>query len=217
MNISKQLLKFKPYASSWPMIAFLAICGFLIGLSVDAPFIFTFASLSLGIYLFRVDVPIAPLNQKIIISPINGKIIDIQETNSANIWGFEPTEYCTFSIKCGISSAASLHAPALITISDKQIISDNTGIKTFLKATINRPDKGTGQHNLEEIGLVLCQAITYWQPQCEVEVGDIISAGQVFGFLMFGGRVDLLVPNYYSITRILNQSCIAGETLLAEK
>ena len=53
--------------------------------------------------------------------------------------------------------------------------------------------------------------------ECDVEINDTLSQGQVFGFLSFGGHMDLYVPSHFSPLRIVKQTCIAGETILAKE
>jgi phosphatidylserine decarboxylase len=57
-------------------------------------------------------------------------------------------------------------------------------------------------------GLVARRIVTFVKP------GDIVVAGQRFGLIRFGSRVDVYLPDDYAPQVALGQRCIAGETLI---
>jgi phosphatidylserine decarboxylase len=50
---------------------------------------------------------------------------------------------------------------------------------------------------------------------CDVAVGDTLAAGQTYGLIRFGSRVDLYLPRGAQIDARLGQRAIGGETVLA--
>jgi phosphatidylserine decarboxylase len=51
---------------------------------------------------------------------------------------------------------------------------------------------------------------------CELKEGDNVTAGEKFGMIKFGSRVDVIVPENSKIKVSVNQKVTGGETILAE-
>lgn len=52
---------------------------------------------------------------------------------------------------------------------------------------------------------------------CDVKKGDKLEAGDKFGIIKFGSRVDVYVPSDYKINVVNGQRMVGGETILATK
>jgi len=214
MSILKQLQSLKSHPSGWPVVALLCMGGFLIGAFWETPILVMVGSIAVGIYLFRFQTPTIPTNQGIITAPVSGEISAVEPINSPDIVSIPPRQYVKIGIRCGLFYPASLHAPTSIKIKDKQKLEDASSRKIMITATTT----DLAQNNEpEELILVFSSVMPRWYPECEVEINDTLSQGQVFGFLSFGGQMDLYVPSHFSPLRIVNQICIAGETILAKE
>lgn len=214
MSILKQLQSLKIHPSGWPVVALLCMGGFLIGAFWEAPILVMVGSIAVGIYLFRFQTPTIPTNQGIITAPVSGKISAVEQISSPDIVSIPPRQYLKIGIRCGLFYPASLHALTSIKIKDKQKLEDASSRKIMITATTT----DLAQNNEpEELILVFSSVIPRWYPECDVEINDTLSQGQVFGFLSFGGQLDLYVPSHFSPLRIVNQTCIAGETILAKE
>lgn len=51
---------------------------------------------------------------------------------------------------------------------------------------------------------------------CDLEEGDKVRAGSRFGIIRFGSRVDVYLPQKSLVSVCEGQTCIGGETILAE-
>ena len=51
---------------------------------------------------------------------------------------------------------------------------------------------------------------------CDVDIGSSLKAGDVFGLIRFGSRVDVYFPSDTSVSVLLGQKTLAGETILAD-
>jgi phosphatidylserine decarboxylase len=51
---------------------------------------------------------------------------------------------------------------------------------------------------------------------CEAKIGDMLSAGERFGMIKFGSRVDVYIPSGATILVNKGDKTVAGETVLAE-
>ena len=51
---------------------------------------------------------------------------------------------------------------------------------------------------------------------CDVEIGNSLRAGEVFGLIRFGSRVDIYFPLEVSVLVLKGQKMIAGETIIGD-
>ena len=52
---------------------------------------------------------------------------------------------------------------------------------------------------------------------CRTEAGDQLTRGQRFGLIRFGSRVDLYIPDEYSVAVAIGDQVFAGQTVVATK
>jgi phosphatidylserine decarboxylase len=50
---------------------------------------------------------------------------------------------------------------------------------------------------------------------CRVKSGDTLAAGERFGLIRFGSRVDILIPHEFAVHARLGQRVRGGESVLA--
>ena len=212
MGFFKQVQSVKIYPSGWPFVALLSVVGFLIGSILDTPILLMFGLMAIGIYFFRIKTPIITTNHDIMMAPVSGTVSHVEQINLPDNLPITPQQYLKIGIRCGLLCPASLHAPTSIKILNKQKVKDISSRKIVITAITQGVAKNKAS---EELVLVFSSAIPPWFPECEVEINDTLSQGQIFGFLSFGGQMDLYVPDHFSPLRIVNQTCIAGETILA--
>ncbi len=73
--------------------------------------------------------------------------------------------------------------------------------------------------NLEdgtEVGVVQIAGLVARRIKCFAKVGDVLQAGQRFGLIRFGSRVDIYLPETVVPLVAVGQRTIAGETVLAD-
>ena len=75
---------------------------------------------------------------------------------------------------------------------------------------------GMTASNGEKIGFVQIAGLIARRIYCPLKIGDKLSAGQVFGMIRFGSRLDVFLPAGTVPKVLLGQVAVAGETVLAE-
>ena len=183
----------------------------MMGTVFGIPFIFSICFALVAIYLFRIQLSTISLDQNAIVAPLNGTITHAETNNFPYKLVPFYLPYKNIGIQCGLLSAASLHAPASLKIIQKQKIEDTNRRSILIKALI----LDSLNNNSGEIIMIFSSSMSFLYPECNVEVQDTLSKGQNFGFLPFGGKLDLLVSDNFSTSRVVNQTCISGETILA--
>ena len=51
---------------------------------------------------------------------------------------------------------------------------------------------------------------------CDVDIGSSLKAGEIFGLIRFGSRVDIYFPSEVSVMVLKGQKTIAGETIIGD-
>ena len=69
---------------------------------------------------------------------------------------------------------------------------------------------------MPKIGCVQIAGLVARRILCDVDVGDKLAAGQVYGLIRFGSRVDIWLPASIDALVLPGQRTLAGETVLAK-
>ena len=105
------------------------------------------------------------------------------------------------------------------------VVADKHYVKgKFVNASLDKANRDnerlalvldTGVESAPKIGFVQIAGLVARRILCDVDVGDRLAGGQVYGLIRFGSRVDVWLPAS-SVPQVLpGQKSIAGETVLA--
>ena len=175
--------------------------------------------LTIWVYYFFRDPERFPINdENYLLSPADGIISQIIETNGPSELGLENKKYTRVSIfmnvfNCHVNRVPSsgkitqiLHKPGkYINASLDKASEDNE--RNYLKLKNSSGD---------ELIIVQIAGMIARRIVCDVKVGDTIKQGGRFGIIRFGSKVDLYFENYQLLV-CKNQNTVAGETLLAKR
>ncbi len=67
------------------------------------------------------------------------------------------------------------------------------------------------------IGMVQIAGLVARRIRCDLAVGQEVAAGERFGLIRFGSRVDVYLPEGYAPAVLPGQRAVAGETVVARK
>ncbi|HYH32045.1 MAG TPA: phosphatidylserine decarboxylase [Pseudonocardia sp.] len=94
---------------------------------------------------------------------------------------------------------------------------------TFLSADLDKASEDNERNALlletsggARIGVVQIAGLLARRILCDVAPGDEVAAGETFGLIRFGSRVDVYLPPGARVTVAPGQRTIGGETVLAE-
>jgi len=74
----------------------------------------------------------------------------------------------------------------------------------------------TRNNSVPQIGCVQIAGLVARRILCDVDIGDRLNAGQVYGLIRFGSRVDVWLPLSAEPLVLVGQRTLAGETVLAK-
>ena len=215
-----------PEGRKFAMIAAAAsgACAFMAWETLAWPF----AALVLGILaFFRDPVRVTPQGDRFIVSPADGLITLIKQVepprelvldDGSGAPGMTPAAVTRVSIFMSVFDVHINRAPIGGTVRRVVYIPGK-----FLNADLDKAsEENERQHLLIErgdgvkvgftqiAGLVARRIVPFVKP------GDFLAAGQRFGLIRFGSRVDVYLPAGTEPSVLIGQKVIAGETVLAE-
>ena len=175
--------------------------------------------LTIWVYYFFRDPERFPINdENYLLSPADGIISQIIETNGPSELGLENKKYTRVSIfmnvfNCHVNRVPYsgkitqiLHKPGkYINASLDKASEDNE--RNYVKMT---------NSNGDELILVQIAGLIARRIVCEVKENEETKQGDKFGMIRFGSRVDLYFGNYQIMVR-QNQKTTGGETIIAKK
>ena len=175
--------------------------------------------ISIWVYYFFRDPERFPINdEKYLVSPADGKITQIIETNGPKELGLENKKYTRISVFMDVLCCHVNRVPCSGKI---EKIFYKPG--KYINATLDKSSEENERNyvklknsNGNELIIVQIAGMIARRIVCDAKEGDAINQGDRFGIIRFGSRVDLYFENYNLLVRT-GQNTVAGETLLAIK
>jgi len=169
-------------------------------------------------YFFRDPDRFSIQDENYLVSPADGKITQIMETNGPKELGLEGKKYTRISIFMDVFSCHVNRVPYTGTIAE---IFYKSG--KYLNATLDKASEDNERNYVklknskgDELILVQIAGLIARRIVCDVKEGDTINQGDRFGIIRFGSKVDIYFENY-NLLVCKGQNTVAGETLLAIK
>ena len=206
-----------------PFIALFLILTIIIGW-IWSPLYYVGFTLTLWcIYFFRNPSRITPIlsgsnKNNLIISPADGTVIEISKITPAEDIGLPQGRWTRVCIFMNVFDVHVNRSPMLGQITYKKYIPGS-----FLNASL---DKASDENerlilnmdadNGNKIAFVQIAGLVARRIICDVDIGHSLKAGEVFGLIRFGSRVDIYFPSEVSVMVLKGQKMIAGETIIGD-
>jgi len=200
---------------------FLAIAGIITFLLLLTSNFLGIISLiiTIWVYYFFRDPDRYPINdENYLVSPADGVISQIIETNGPKELNLDQKKYTRVSIFMNVFNCHVNRVPTSSTISE---IYYKPG--KYFNASLDKASEENERNyikiknlNGENIILVQIAGLIARRIVCEVKEGEKLKQGDKFGIIRFGSRVDLYFENYQLLAKV-NQKTISGETIIAKK
>ena len=175
--------------------------------------------LTVWVYYFFRDPERFPINdENYLLSPADGVVSQIIQTNGPSELGLENQKFTRISI---FMNAFNCHVNRVPSSGKITKIFYKPG--KYINASFDKASEENERNyvkmtnsNGEELILVQIAGLIARRIVCDVKENDETKQGDKFGIIRFGSRVDLYFENYQILVR-QNQKTISGETLLAKK
>ena len=202
----------------WPFIA-------LFGVATLILFIFSTVLGWVGviltlwcIYFFRNPDRVTPQRAGLIISPADGIVQMITEVSPPVQLNMAASEVTRISVFMNVFDCHVNRAPCdgkigrLVYVPGKFLNASFDKASDENERQMLRLDLDDGR----SIGAVQIAGLVARRIVCYLEEGQQVLAGERFGLIRFGSRVDIYLPSGVMPQVIVGQRCIAGETVLAD-
>ena len=206
-----------------PFIAIFFILAIIIGW-IWSPLYYVGFTLTLWcIYFFRNPYRTTPIlsgsnKNNLIISPADGTVIEISKITPAEEIGLPEGKWTRVCIFMNVFDVHVNRSPMLGQITYKKYIPGS-----FFNASL---DKASDENerlilnmdtdNGNKIAFVQIAGLVARRIICDVDIGHSLKAGEVFGLIRFGSRVDIYFPSEVSVMVLKGQKMIAGETIIGD-
>ena len=169
-------------------------------------------------YFFRDPERFSINDENYLLSPADGIVSQIIETNGPSEIGLESKKFTRVSI---FMNAFNCHVNRIPSSGKINRVFYKPG--KYINASLDKASEENERNyikmtnsNGDELVLVQIAGLIARRIVCEIKENDETNQGNKFGIIRFGSRVDLYFENYKILVR-QNQKTVAGETILARK
>ena len=166
-------------------------------------------------YFFRDPIRAIP-SDDVVVSPADGVVTFIGESNCPLENNSDPNKYKKISIFLSIFDVHVNRMPI-----DAEISSINYIPGKFLNATLDKSSKENERNiiyakkNNENFYIVQIAGLIARRIVCNLNNNQEVQRGQRIGIIKFGSRVDLYLPENYDLLIAKGQRVIGGETIIS--
>ena len=170
------------------------------------------------VYFFRDPVRVTPLREGLVVSPADGRVCAIELVRPPPELGLGDAQRLRVSIFLSVFDVHINRSPVAGRITRSIYVpgsflnaaSDKASEENERRAlVITRPD-GSQIGVVQIAGLIARRIVTF------IGEGDTVGAGERFGLIRFGSRVDVYLPSGQGTLVAVGQRAIGGETVLAD-
>jgi phosphatidylserine decarboxylase len=168
-------------------------------------------------YFFRDPERMTPQDDDLVISPADGRVSSIQKMVPPAELGLGSDEMLRISVFMNVFNC---HVNRMPTRGRITHITYTEG--SFLNAELDKASQENERNGVVvetshgDIGVVQIAGLVARRIVCWVHPDEPIEAGERFGLIRFGSRLDVFLPVGAQPRVSLGQTAIAGETVLAE-
>jgi phosphatidylserine decarboxylase len=169
-------------------------------------------------YFFRDPQRVTPLRSGLVIAAADGKISAVEKVKPPTELGMGSDERVRISTFLSVFDVHINRAPVAGRITRSLYV---PGV--FLNAALDKASQENERRVLVietpsdgEIGVVQIAGLVARRIVTFSAIGDTLGAGQRFGLIRFGSRVDVYLPPGKSALVSVGQRAVAGETVLAD-
>ena len=171
------------------------------------------------VYFFRNPDRVVPQADGLVIAPADGRVCMITETRlPGELECDEDEKRLRVSIFMNVFNVHVNRAPV-----PGKILAAPYVKGKFLNADLDKASEDNERQILlmetadkETIGIVQIAGLVARRIRCDVTPGQVLKAGERFGLIRFGSRVDVYLPADVAPLVSVGQLTVAGETVLAD-
>ena len=169
-------------------------------------------------YFFRDPDRISINDEDYLVSPADGVVLQVMETNGPKELNLENKKFTKVSIFMNVFDCHVNRSPCSGAIEDILYVAGK-----FLNASLDKASEDNERNYYkiknsfgEEIIVVQIAGLVARRIVTETSKGEKLDQGSRIGMIRFGSRAELYFENYKPLVKV-DQKTIAGETLIAKR
>ncbi len=218
MDAIRQAVLTPIHREGWPFVGLFALAAALLFL-VAAPLGWAGVVLTLWCaYFFRDPDRVTPTRGGLIVSPADGVVQRIETAPPPPELGMDPAPRQRISVFMNVFDVHVNRAPADATVA---AVAYHPG--KFLNASLDKASLDNERNSLRlaladgrDLAVVQIAGLIARRIRCYVRRDQAVRAGERFGMIRFGSRVDVYLPPGVPALVCVGQRAVAGETVLAD-
>ncbi|WP_420336727.1 phosphatidylserine decarboxylase [Roseibium sp.] len=205
------------HREGWPFIAISLVATLVVGWFIDPLFWIGLFITGWICYFFRDPKRVTPVGEGLVISPADGVVSHVGLVRPPQELEIGSEPLMRVSIFMNVFNCHVNRAPVGGKI---ERVAYRAG--KFLNAELDKASEDNERNGLvismgeTRIGVVQIAGLVARRIVCFVREGETLSAGDRFGLIRFGSRLDVYFPAETQPKVALGQTMIAGETVLAD-
>ncbi|WP_112262741.1 phosphatidylserine decarboxylase [Lentzea terrae] len=169
-------------------------------------------------WFFREPKRVTPTRPNIAVAPADGTVSHVVDAVAPAELGLGSEPMTRISVFLSVFDVHVQRVPA-----DGEVVQVSYHPGKFLSADLDKASEENERNtvwlrtvNGHDLVVVQIAGLVARRIVCEVAEGEKVTAGQTYGLIRFGSRVDLYVPRGSRVLVEAGQRTIGGETVLAE-
>ncbi len=170
------------------------------------------------IYFFRDPPRVTPTRPGLVVSPADGIVQMIQPAVPPADLGMGPQPLARISVFMNVFDVHVNRSPAAGTVAD---LAYRPG--KFFNASLDKASEFNERQAIRlrledgrDLAVVQIAGLVARRIRCDLRPGQAVRAGERFGLIRFGSRLDIYLPEGVSPLVAIGQTAIAGETVIAD-
>lgn len=218
MDAIRQALFVRISREGWPFVAVFAAMALLLFLLAEPLGWIGTVLTAWCAYFFRDPDRVTPTRAGLVVSPADGVVQMIGPHRPPPELGMEPVELTRISIFMNVFDVHVNRVPA-----DAEIAAVAYHPGRFLNASLDKASLDNERNSLRlrlpdgrEIAVVQIAGLVARRIKCYIAAKQAVRAGERFGMIRFGSRLDVYLPQGVGALVAVGQRAVAGETVLAD-
>ncbi|WP_340118843.1 phosphatidylserine decarboxylase [Pelagibius sp. 7325] len=206
------------HRAGWPFIGIALAAAVLLGLLWEPLFWLGLLAAAYCAYFFRNPPRVTPTRVGLVIAPADGMVMPIERAVPPPELELGDQPLTRISIFLNIFNVHINRVPLDGTIT---ALSYRPG--KFVNAALDKASEDNERMALKvttydgvDLGFVQIAGLVARRIVCHAKLGEPVRAGQVFGLIRFGSRMDVYLPEGVHPLVVPYQTAVAGETVIAD-
>jgi len=206
------------HRAGWPFIGIALAAAVLLGLLWGPLFWLGVVAAAYCAYFFRDPPRVTPSRVGLVIAPADGMVQPIQRAVPPPELELGDQPLTRVSIFLNVFNVHINRVPV-----DGSITALSYRPGKFLNAALDKASEDNERMALKvttydgvDIGFVQIAGLVARRIVCNLKLDEPVRAGQVFGLIRFGSRMDVYLPEGVAPLVVPYQTTIAGETVIAD-